>query len=167
MKQRRLIVSAMAVAVALTVMLARPARTSSQGNSVVRAERFEVVSKEGKVAASIAAEPDGTTAVRLYDKKGRERTVIAINADGDPCVNLIDEGGVVRALINVSSDAPSATTLEIRDDAGATAELGVGRGRFLLHLTGKGLKRTSIHLPPHGKPTLTLQDGRRVKTVRP
>ena len=90
---------------------------------VVRAERFEVVDKDGKRRGRFDALPNGTVRLLLYDTEGKIRTGLLVAANGAPglqfwgpndqvaavyadSVTLLDPDGQPRARL---APAPSLT----------------------------------------------------------
>jgi hypothetical protein len=72
------------------------------GQKVVRAQRFEVVAKDGKVRAVLDVDKDGRSPrLRLCDKDGNVRARLGLGKDGAPGLLLWGKGGEARAMLDL------------------------------------------------------------------
>lgn len=69
------------------------AQPTPEQAKVIRAERFEVVDKDGKVRAGLGL-ADGGPGLRLYDKDEKPRAVLGL-FQGEPYLRLYGEDGKV------------------------------------------------------------------------
>ena len=68
----------------------------AQVQSVVKAERFEVVDKDGNVRAFLTTLEDGRPTLNLLDEKGESRAWLLLSNDGSPRLVLMDAPLLVR-----------------------------------------------------------------------
>lgn len=111
----------------------------------IAAETF-VVRTDGVVRAALAASPQGTPALSLYDADGAVRANLSMRADGSPDLVFNDAAGAVRAALRVTPDG--VPTLYFADAGGAI--------------------RAVMGLPADGLPSLVLLgDSGRVRYMTP
>jgi hypothetical protein len=118
------------------------AQKTCEQTPVVRAERFEVVDKDGKLRATLGIGAEGATGLVLpdglvlTDKNGQPRASLGLAADGAPGLMLYDPGLRYRVALDVAPDGAPA-----------------------LALAGKeGRTRAELILPTEGGPGLVLYD---------
>lgn len=66
------------------------AQPTPQSMEVIRAEKFELVSKTGVPRALLELEPHGEPALKLYDAAGSLRVALSLRPDGGPNLLLWD-----------------------------------------------------------------------------
>lgn len=132
-----------------------PDRSEKQSPSeipeVVRAGRFEVVDKHGKVQAVLGTDSDGAPLVGLRDKNGREAVWLTILDDGMCVLAMNDRNEVTRARLALLADGTPLLSLAGENntariwlgvDDESNAYLGVGdaeeKRRTLIHTTASG-----------------------------
>ncbi len=112
--------------------------------NVLKAERFEVVGKDGKVRAFLSILEDGRPTLALLDDKGELRAWLFLSADGSPRLVLSHKGLLV--LTDAKGEFRSLLRL---DQAGSpTLALSDGAGNI----------RSVLGLGEDGSPTLVLRD---------
>lgn len=98
---------------------------------IVRAHRFELVDRQGRIRGGLGFARDGSPALALFDAEGRPhaRAELGLRRDG-PSLALTDSRGAVRLLARCTEEM---TALFINDAKGRT--------RLLLGLDPKGIVR--------------------------
>ncbi len=61
--------------------------------SVVEAEEFRLVDKEGKVRGLLRVDDAGVSSLILYDSKGKARAILRVPKDGPSSLSFLDEHG--------------------------------------------------------------------------
>lgn len=122
--------------------LADAAPTTSQ--PVLRAERFEVVDKNGKIRALLTTLEDGRPTLALVDESGEFRVWLFLSQDGSPKLVLTNKPFLVL------TDAAGEFRLVLRLDQDGSPSLG------LTDATGKF--RSVMRLESDGSPVLLLND---------
>jgi hypothetical protein len=89
--------------------------SSENAKTVVDAEEFRLLDKEGRVRVRIFLE-ENEPKVALFSKDDKKRAAIGLLPTGEAGVALYDENGVYHFLINVS--AGGTPDLSIRDRSG-------------------------------------------------
>lgn len=125
----------------------------------VRAHRFVLVDKDGKIRAGLSAGPDGKAGLALADKDGKIRAGLGVTPDGSPGLALADKNGTRRAGLTVSGDG--TVSLDFTDkDGKSRAELAVlDYGSPVLFLrSNDGTPRAMFGFMTDHSPTITLTD---------
>jgi hypothetical protein len=142
------------------------------GDTVVSAEEFRVVGKDGQVRAVIGAQPDGATSAAFYDFHGKIRAEMGINAAGVSELALYDQGGkqpqpqgfaYMFVLPNggprltLVGDAANLTIATERLAGYATLKIEPDNTP-VLSLEGEGKGAALLTMLQDGSPSLTLYD---------
>jgi len=106
-----------------------------KGVTVVRAQRIDMVNKEGRVRGELAIQPDGNPGLAFYDQKGAVALSFGLTKGGKPVFTLKGEGG---RRINMGVCIDGAPTLAFCDD--------------------RGKVRATLRLEPSGNPVLAFDD---------
>jgi hypothetical protein len=140
--------------------------------TIVSAEQFRVVGKEGKVRAVIGEHPDGSSSAAFYDLHGKVRVEMGINAAGVSELALYDEvgkqpkpqgfaylfvlpnGGPRLSLIG---DAANLTVASERRAGYATLKIEPDNTP-VLSLEGEAKGAALLTMLQDGSPSLTLYD---------
>ena len=76
---------------------------------VLRAERFEVSDKDGKVRAWMGPGKDGASEIAVADGSGQARAALAVDAKGVSSVTLRDTKDQTRAYLRVDGDVAASS----------------------------------------------------------
>lgn len=136
------------------------------GEKVIKAERFELLGKEGKTRAVLQTADDGLVSFTFLDKASEPRLVVGLSAEGGPSVEFRDKWGVTRLLIE-TREPDGSPRWALRDPAGterAVVEL-TPPGVYgpttphlkLLDVDGK--TRAELQVSTDSSPALQLHDG--------
>jgi hypothetical protein len=71
---------------------------------VVRAERFELIDREGRERAALMVDDRGAATLRILDRSGRRRINLAVGADGFGELVLTDAAGTARIELGTPGD---------------------------------------------------------------
>lgn len=112
---------------------------------VVRAERFEVVDKDGNVRAFLTTLEDGSPTLNLLDENGESRAWMLLSNDGSPRLILMDE----PLLVLMDGSGEFRSVLSLDQDGSPNMSL----------VDGAGVFRSVFRLGPDGSPALLLNDG--------
>lgn len=111
---------------------------------VIRAERFEVVDRDGKLRATLGTGSTGapglvlSDGLVLIDNNGQPRANLGLAADGAPGLMLYDPGLRYRIALDVAPDGAPALALASKE----------------------GRTRAELVVPSEGGPSLILYDTR-------
>lgn len=87
-----------------------------RGHSLVEAEEFRLLDKEGNMRASLSTwEANGLPMLQLYDEELRPRLVVSIDGPSSPMVALLHSTGKVAANMRVFEDGRVALTVRRED----------------------------------------------------
>ncbi len=135
---------------------------------VIRAERFEVVGKDGKLRATLGVGSTGapglvlSDGLVLIDNSGQPRANLGLAADGAPGLMLYDPGLRYRIALDVAPDGAPALALASKEGR-TRAELVVPSesGPGLILYDARLQPRLTLDVSADGVPTLLLtgQDG--------
>ncbi|MCS6926253.1 MAG: hypothetical protein NZ578_10190 [Candidatus Binatia bacterium] len=112
--------------------------------AVIRAERFEVVDRDGKLRATLGTGSTGapgpvlSDGLVLIDNNGQPRANLGLAADGAPGLMMYDPGLRYRIALDVAPDGAPALALASKE----------------------GRTRAELVLPSEGGPGLILYDAR-------
>ena len=154
---------------------------------VVRANKFELMDKQGKIRAVLGLSPEGEPrlaladpagqmlaalsleidpkytvekipTLRFFDRAGKIRNEIGLNRYGDPTMVLYHKEGKTLASLNGTSKI--GTEWILADENGRPrVVLNINRGgTHLSFFDEAGKARTSLGLKPDGSPTLVFSD---------
>jgi hypothetical protein len=77
--------------------------------AVLRAQRFELTDKEGRVRLNLSLRENGSAGVNLLDEKGRERlTLYTAPGNGSPGVLLKSSDGKPKIVLSTSQEDEGA-----------------------------------------------------------
>jgi len=115
---------------ALLVVSVMGAARAEKLSRTVKAERFEVVDKDGNLRAALAVE-DGGGAIALLDAAGKQRVVLwasstasrltLFDSDGQARVNCIvpEDGKMAMVVVNDKYGSPKAVLGELKGKGAA------------------------------------------------
>ncbi len=155
---------------------------SKDEGKVIRAERFEVVDKTGRVQAVLGQLADEAMGLRLLDARGGDMATFGINEgnpwlyfstgnivldlglEGEqPFIHLCDASGSPRLKLEVDDDdTPIITILDAEQKA--ALELGADESEPFLHLCNKDKRRIELNVDKKGNPTIVTSDADGNKT---
>jgi hypothetical protein len=155
--------------------------------NVIRANKFELVDKKGKIRAVLGLSPEGEPRLaladpagqilaalsieidpkypdekfpkmRFFDKAGKVRNEIGLNRYGDPTMVLYHEGG--RTLASLTGDHKIGTEWILGDEDGRPrVVLNINQaGTHLSFFDEAGKARTMVGLKQDGSPSLVFSD---------
>lgn len=61
--------------------------------SVIEAEEFRLIDKEGKLRGLLRVDETGASSLVLYDSKGKARAILRVPKDGPSSLSFLDEHG--------------------------------------------------------------------------
>ncbi len=134
------------------------AQKAPQVAEVIRAERFEVVDKDGKTRAALSM-LEGKPGLVLRDRNGRAGAELGLTDHGWPRLFLTDKNRKVRVGLTLGNTGEPH--LVLRDRNGKTrTELSLrDTGASVLELADKnGKLRAALSLRDTGAPRLLLND---------
>lgn len=131
---------------------------------VIRAERFEVVDKDGKLRATLGTGAAGASGLVLpdglvlTDKNGQPRASLGLAADdGAPGLMLYDPGLRYRVALDVAPDGAPALALASKEGRTRAELILPTEGGPGLVLYDPGLHpRVTLDVSPDGAPSLLL-----------
>jgi hypothetical protein len=148
------------VTVAAVAYAAGQAKAAAPVQAVVRAQKFELVDRNGK-ERTVLALMDGQPVLALLDEKGLWRAALSLDSDGSPRLGLLDEKGKIRADLSLNPDGrPRLGLLDEKGKIRADLSLSPDHGPDLNLLDEKGKIRAALMLDSDGGPGLGMFDGK-------
>jgi len=137
-------------------------------SDVVTTQQVNLVNRSGQLRGILSGEDEsGRVSMALLDESGRQRAVLAAGPDGTPVLQMYDESQSLRLHLTLQDNAP---VIVVNDDDGQRAILGTLDGfpaltfaegeqpRAELAIGNSGLPRLQM-LGPTGRPQLTVAVG--------
>ena len=149
MKNRIAWVALLFCIVACICLFAAETRPETE-TKVVKAQKFELIDKEGKVRAALSVKDDGEPSLSLIDSDGTTRAEVFL-VDGCPVLAIRDKVGKTRAALT-ASPAGNAGLVLLDKDEKERASFGLDfDGSPKMEIRDKAGNKTKVLLPPSEK----------------
>lgn len=147
-RQSAYVVAGLAVAFWIAAIVLTRADAPVQGSpGVLRAQRIEIVDKQGRVRATLGVTDEDIPKLRMMDKNGETRAAMSLSEDGRPTLTFSDKEAQKRIELNVTEEHRASLSLygpDNKDAAGAVYLSVSGDGGAYLDMHGP--KKSSVDI---------------------
>ena len=153
-------------ALILKPLLAPAPTHAASADQVVRARKFELVDREGRVRGVLGDLGFGSVGMSLRDGEGILRVGLSVVPDGRAVVSFFHKDGKPRAALGVGPNGSPAMLLT-RGDGKRQIELAYAAdgGARLRMVATKGQAGAALGMFPDGSPYLVLQGTKKDRAI--